>query len=171
VSKSAADLLARTYAVSYGLPVTITRCGNFYGGGDLNWNRIVPGTIRSVLRGQRPVIRSDGTYVRDYFYVEDGAAACTLLAEKMAGQPIVRGEGFNFSYGLQVTVLELVNRILSLMGSSLQPEIRNEATNEIRRQFLSAEKARCLLGWSPLFTLEQGLEKTIAWYKAFLAAV
>jgi CDP-glucose 4,6-dehydratase len=169
VSKSAADLIARTYAISYGLPVTITRCGNFYGGGDLNWNRIVPGTIRSILRGQQPIIRSDGEYIRDYFYVEDGAAACTLLAEKMAGQPSLNGEGFNFSYGIQVTVLELVRRILSLMGSNLQPQIRNEATNEIRKQFLSADKARKVLGWSPLFTLEQGLDRTIAWYKAFLA--
>jgi CDP-glucose 4,6-dehydratase len=171
VSKSAADLIARTYAVSYGLPVTITRCGNFYGGGDLNWNRIVPGTIRSILRGQRPVIRSDGEYVRDYFYVQDGAAACTLLAEKMAGQPALKGEGFNFSYGLQVTVLDLVRRLLALMGSTLEPEIRGEATNEIRKQFLSAEKARKVLGWAPLYTLEQGLDRTIAWYKAFLAAV
>jgi CDP-glucose 4,6-dehydratase len=170
VSKSAADLIARAYAVSYGLPVTITRCGNFYGGGDLNWNRIVPGTIRSVLRGQRPIIRSDGEYVRDYFYVEDGAAACTLLAEKLASQPALQGEAFNFSYGLRVTVLELVRRILSLMGSKLEPEIRNQATNEIRKQFLSADKARRLLGWSPLFTLEQGLDKTIAWYRAFLTA-
>ena len=150
VSKSAADLIARTYAVSYGLPVAITRCGNFFGGGDLNWNRIVPGTIRSVLRGQRPVIRSDGSYVRDYFYVEDGAAACLLLAERMAAQPTVRGEGFNFSYGNQVTVLELVCRILALMGSRLEPEIRNETTNEILKQSLSAEKARQVLGWSPI---------------------
>ncbi len=168
VSKSAADLIAKTYAVSYELPVAITRCGNFYGGGDLNWNRIVPGTIRSILRGLRPVIRSDGQYVRDYFYVEDGAAAYMLLAEKLAAYPELRGEGFNFSYGNQVTVLELTRRILALMGSDLEPEIRNEASNEIRKQFLNADKARQVLGWSPLFTLEQGLEKTIAWYKDFL---
>jgi CDP-glucose 4,6-dehydratase len=168
VSKSAADLIAKTYAVSFGLPVVITRCGNFYGGGDLNWNRIVPGTVRSVLRGQPPVIRSDGNYVRDYFYVEDGAAAYMLLAEKLAAHPGLRGEGFNFSYGNQVTVLELTRRILALMGSPLQAEVRNEATNEIRKQFLNAEKARRVLGWSPLFTLEQGLEKTIAWYRDFL---
>ena len=169
VSKSAADLIARTYAVSYQLPVTITRCGNFYGGGDLNWNRIVPGTIRSILRGQRPIIRSDGNYVRDYFYVEDGAAACLLLAEKVAAQAELRGEGFNFSYGNQVTVLELVRHILSLMESRLEPIVRNEASNEIRQQYLSADKARRALGWSPLFTLEQGLDRTIAWYRAFLA--
>ncbi len=168
VSKSAADLIAKTYAVSYGLPVAITRCGNFYGGGDLNWNRIVPGTIRSVLRGQPPVIRSDGNFVRDYFYVEDGAAAYMLLAEKLAAQPELAGEGFNFSYGNQLTVLELTRRILSLMGSDLEPDIRNEASNEIRKQFLNADKARKLLGWSPLFTLEQGLDKTIAWYKDFI---
>src|SRR6266403_1661024 len=97
VSKSCADLLAQSYAVTYGLPVAITRCGNFYGGGDLNWNRIVPGTIRSVLRGQRPVIRSDGQYVRDYFYVEDGAMVNMVLAEALARQPELRGQAFNFS--------------------------------------------------------------------------
>ena len=168
VSKSAADLIAKTYAVTYNLPVVITRCGNFYGGGDLNWNRIVPGTIRSILRFQPPVIRSDGNFVRDYFYVEDGAAAYMLLAEKLAAQPELTGEGFNFSYGNQLTVLELTRRILSLMGSGLEPDIRNEASNEIREQYLNADKARKLLGWSPLFTLEQGLNKTIAWYKNFI---
>lgn len=170
VSKSAADMIAHMYGVSYDLPVAITRCGNFYGGGDLNWNRIVPGTIRSVLRGQRPVIRSDGNFVRDYFYVEDGAAAYMLLAEQMAAHPELRGEAFNFSYGNQLTVLELTRRILSLMGSSLQPEIRDEASNEIRRQYLNADKARQKLGWSPIFTLEEGLNRTIAWYKEFLSA-
>ncbi len=169
VSKSAADLIARTYAVSYGLPVAITRCGNFYGAGDLNWNRIVPGTIRSILRGQRPLIRSDGEFVRDYFYVEDGAAAYMLLAEKLAEQPALAGEAFNFSYGSQLTVLELVRRILALMDCALQPDIRNEASNEIRKQFLNPAKARSRLGWAPLYTLEQGLENTIAWYRQFLA--
>ena len=170
VSKSCADLIAHTYAVTYGLPVAITRCGNFYGGGDLNWNRIVPGTIRSVLRGQRPVIRSDGQYVRDYFYVEDGAAAYMLLAEALAARPELRGEAFNFSNEIQITVLDLVQRILGLMGSDLLPEVRNEANNEIRHQYLSAEKARTVLGWAPLFTLEQGLARTIEWYRAFLAS-
>ena len=169
VSKSAADLIANTYAVSYGLPVVITRCGNCFGGGDLNWNRIVPGTIRSVLRGLPPVIRSDGNSVRDYFYVEDGAAAYMLLAEQLAKRPELHGEAFNFSYGSKTTVLELVSRILSLMGSQLEPEIQNEAVNEIRNQILNASKAKEKLGWKPLFTLEEGLRRTIAWYKEFLA--
>lgn len=167
VSKSCADLIAHTYAVTYGLPVAITRCGNFYGGGDLNWNRIVPGTIRSVLRGQRPIIRSDGNYVRDYFYVEDGAAAYMLLAERLAAQPELRGEAFNFSNELQVTVLELVQRILKLMNSDLKPDVRSEASNEIHHQCLSAAKARQILKWAPLFTLEQGLNLTIRWYQEF----
>lgn len=169
VSKSCADLIAHTYAVSYDLPVTITRCGNFYGGGDLHWNRIVPGTIRSIVRGERPVIRSDGNYVRDYFFVEDGAAAYLSLAEQMFMRPTLRGEAFNFSNELQITVRELVERILVLMDSDLEPDIRNEASNEIRHQYLSAAKARQVLNWAPLFTLDEGLRRTIAWYTAFFA--
>jgi CDP-glucose 4,6-dehydratase len=168
VSKSCADLIAQAYAKSYELPVAITRCGNFYGGGDLNWNRIVPGTIRSIVRNQRPVIRSDGKFVRDYFYADDGALANITLAEKLAEHPELRGEAFNFSNEQQITVLELVNRILSLMKSNLEPEIRNEATNEIRHQYLSAEKARRVLGWQPVFTLEEGMKQTIRWYEDFL---
>ncbi len=170
VSKSCADLIAHMYAVTYDLPVAITRCGNFYGGGDLNWNRIIPGTIRSVLRDQRPIIRSDGNYVRDYFYIEDGAAAYMLLAEKLADQPVLRGQAFNFSNETQITVLELVQHILALMGSDLQPDIRNEVSNEIRRQYLSAVKAHQMLGWTPHFTLDHGLELTIRWYREFLQA-
>ena len=169
VSKSCTDLISQTYAHTYGLPVTITRCGNFYGGGDLNWNRIVPGTVRAALRGERPVIRSDGQFVRDYFYVEDGAACYTLLAEKMGDAGNLKGEAYNFSNEIQVTVLELVERILKTMGSDLKPEVRNEASNEIRHQYLSAAKARGELGWAPLFTLDEGLERTIAWYRDFFS--
>jgi CDP-glucose 4,6-dehydratase len=168
VSKSCGDLIAHTYANTYGTPVAITRCGNFYGGGDLNWNRIVPGTIRSVLRGERPIIRSDGQFVRDYFYVEDGAAAYTLLAERLAADRTLAGQAFNFSNEIQVTVADLTRRILALMGSTLEPDIQNRAVHEIRHQYLSAEKARTRLEWRPLFTLEEGLERTVAWYRGFL---
>jgi CDP-glucose 4,6-dehydratase len=168
VSKSCADLIAQTYAHTYRMPVAVTRCGNFYGGGDLNWNRIVPGTIRSVLRGERPVIRSDGHFVRDYFYVEDGAGAYMLLAERLHQRPELTGQAFNFSIESEVTVLDLVNRILRAMGSDLKPVVLNEASNEIRRQFLSAAHARKTLDWAPLFTLDEGLARTIAWYGAFL---
>lgn len=170
VSKSCADLIAQMYAKTYGLPVAITRCGNFYGGGDLNWNRIVPGTIRSVLRNQRPVIRSDGAYVRDYFYIEDAAAAYMLLSERLAENPGLRGEAFNFSNEIQVTVLEMARRILALMDSDLEPDVRNETVNEIRHQYLSALKARQVLEWQPLFALDEGLVRTIQWYKSFLLA-
>lgn len=168
-SKSCADLVGQSFAHVYGVPVAITRCGNFYGGGDLNWNRIVPGTIRSILRGTPPVIRSDGLFVRDYIYAEDAVQAYLFLAEKLAAMPELRGEAFNFSNESQVTVVDLVQRISSMMGSKLAPDIRNEASNEIRHQYLSAEKARRVLGWTPQFTLDSGLERTIAWYREFLA--
>jgi CDP-glucose 4,6-dehydratase len=168
VSKSCADLISQTYAKTYDLPVAITRCGNFYGGGDLNWNRIIPGTIRSVLRGNAPVIRSNGKFVRDYFYVEDGVESYLLLAEKLANDPSLYGQAFNFSNEIQITVLELVEKILDLMGSNLKPEIRNEASNEILYQYLDASKAGKILGWEPLFTLNGALKQTIKWYQDFL---
>jgi CDP-glucose 4,6-dehydratase len=170
VSKSAGDLIAQSYAATYGLPVVITRCGNFYGGGDLNWSRIVPGTIRSVLRRRRPVIRSDGQFVRDYFYVEDGAAAYAFLAERMAADSAVVGEAFNFSYERPISVLDLTTLLLGLLHSDLEPDIRNQATNEIRCQYLSAAKARERLGWQPVFQLEDGLSRTIEWYRNFFSS-
>lgn len=171
VSKSCADLIAKSYAVSFGLPVVVTRCGNLYGPGDLNWNRIVPGTIRSILRGQRPVIRSDGSFSRDYFHVDDGVNSYLVLAEALANRRELAGEAFNFSNELQVTVLQLVQLILQLMDSDLQPDVRSEAANEIRHQYLSAAKARRVLGWQPLCTLEEGLRRTIPWYREYLREV
>jgi len=168
VSKSAGDLIAQSYAITYGLPVVITRCGNFYGGGDLNWSRIVPGTVRSAIRGKRPIIRSDGEFVRDYFYVEDGAAAYTLAAEKLAAERALAGEAFNFSNEQPINVIDLTRLILKLMRSELEPDIKNEASNEIKCQYLSAAKARERLGWKPLFQLEDGLTRTIDWYKKSL---
>jgi len=168
VSKSCADLIAHSYAHSYDLPVIITRCGNFYGGGDLNWNRIVPGTIRSILNGERPIIRSDGKFIRDYLYVEDGAAAYMLLAEKLAKDPSLKGEAFNVSNQQPITVVELVNKILLEMNSSLLPEVRNEVSNEIREQYLDASKVNSLLNWEPQFDLKTGIEETVRWYETFL---
>src|SRR5207253_413942 len=130
-------------------------------------NRIVPGTIRSVLRGQRPIIRSDGEYVRDYFYAEDGAAAYMLLAEQLERNPNIAGRAYNFSNQTQATVIDIAKKIVSLMGSNLELDVRNEATHEIRHQYLSATRARQELGWEPLFSLDEGLRKTIDWYQKF----
>ena len=166
VSKSCADLLCRAYFETYKLPVCVTRCGNFYGGGDLNFNRIVPGTIRSVSNNEPPVIRSDGTLIRDYFYIEDAVEAYLLLAEKMESEEI-HGEAFNFSNELQITVLEMVEKILEVMGSNLKPVILDEATHEIKHQYLSAKKANEMLGWESGYVLEEGLARTIGWYGEF----
>jgi CDP-glucose 4,6-dehydratase len=155
------------YAVTYGLPVAITRCGNFFGGGDLNWNRLFPGTIRSVLRGDAPVIRSDGSMIRDYFYIEDGALAYLALAEALHRRPELRGEAFNFSNELQLDVRAVVNRILQRIEAKLTPKILDEASNEIGHQWLSAEKARTVLGWSPSYSFDEGLDRTVAWYRSY----
>jgi CDP-glucose 4,6-dehydratase len=163
VSKSCADLISYTYFHTYGLPVCVTRCGNLFGPGDLNFNRIVPGTIRSVLRGERPLIRSDGSYIRDYFYVKDGALAYKHLAEKIY-ELDVSGESFNFSNEIQLTVLGLVEEILNIMESSLEPEILGKAPNEIKHQYLSAKKAHEVLKWYPRYRLEESLRETVDWY-------
>jgi CDP-glucose 4,6-dehydratase len=162
-SKACADLVTLSYFHTYRLPVAITRCGNLFGGGDLNFNRLIPGTIRSVLRGEAPIIRSDGQYVRDYFYVRDAAYAYLRLAERL--NQGLAGEPFNFGNETPVSVLEVVQQILSLMQrETLKPVILNEASNEIPRQYLDCSKARRLLDWAPQFGMEQGLRETIAWY-------
>ncbi|HII14822.1 MAG TPA: NAD-dependent epimerase/dehydratase family protein [Nanoarchaeota archaeon] len=169
VSKSCADLLAQSYHKTYGLPIGITRCGNFYGGGDLNFNRIVPGTIKSVIHNESPIIRSDGTYIRDYIYIKDAVKAYKLLAEHV-DKPHVKGNAFNFSYNNKLTVLEIVNAIIRLMDSGLKPKILNEATGEIKHQYLSSAKARAVLGWEPSYSVEEGLKETIEWYREFFAS-
>lgn len=168
VSKSCADLIARAFHSSYGVPVVVTRCGNLFGGGDLNWNRIVPGTIRAALRGERPVVRSDGTLVRDYFYVEDAVDAYLLLAEQAAARSLF-GEAFNFGTGAPVAVLDLVRRILAAAGrSDLEPDVRGENAGEIPAQWLDTAKSRRVLGWQPQFALGDALARTVDWYRAHL---
>lgn len=170
VSKSCTDLIAISYHHTYGLSVSVARCGNIYGGGDLNWSRIVPHTIRACLRGERPVIRSDGSFVRDYLYVKDVASAYLRLAEGMDDER-VPGEAFNFSPEQAVSVLDLVARIRRLMGrEDLVPEILGTARGEIHSQYLDAAKAKRVLGWAPRFGLDEGLAETIAWYRDFLGA-
>lgn len=168
VSKSCADLIARTYAHTYGLPVVVTRCANLYGGGDLNWSRIMPGTIRSVLRGERPIIRSDGLFKRDYMYVKDAVRGYMLAASRLH-DPAVHGEAFNFGLEKPITALEMVHHIINCSDHpELEPIVLNEAQNEIEEQYLAAEKAGRILGWEPLYDLDAGLKETIAWYRALL---
>ncbi|MBW3015148.1 GDP-mannose 4,6-dehydratase [Candidatus Woesearchaeota archaeon] len=166
VSKSCADLIGQTYHNTYGLPVGITRCGNLYGAGDLNFNRIVPGTIRSIIFNEAPIIRSDGTFLRDYFYLLDAVDAYVTLAEQLDNKSL-HGHAFNFSTNNPISVLDLVNKMISLCGSGIQPVILNEAKGEIKHQYLSSEKANKLLNWQPKHTLDQGLSDTISWYKQF----
>ncbi|GAK51707.1 NAD-dependent epimerase/dehydratase [Candidatus Moduliflexus flocculans] len=168
VSKSCADMLAQSYYFMYGLPVGIARCGNIYGGGDLNWSRIVPGTIRSFLKGEQPIIRSDGKFIRDYIYIKDICTAYIRLAEALA-DATYHGQAFNFSPAAPMSVLDMVYAIQRLMNCPhLLPDIRNYARNEIKHQYLSAEKAFRLLGWQPEFTIETGLRETITWYQEYL---
>jgi CDP-glucose 4,6-dehydratase len=168
VSKSCVDLISQTYATTYQLPVTITRFSNLYGGGDLNWNRLIPGTIRSVLRGKEPLIRSDGTFKRDYVYVEDAVAGYLTLAER-ADQLGICGEAFNFGLGRPVTALEVVQTIISVSEyPDLQPIILNEVQHEIRDEYLSPQKANSVLGWQPNESLASGLTRTMDWYRRYL---
>jgi CDP-glucose 4,6-dehydratase len=167
VSKTCADLIAHTFFNTYQLPVGITRCGNFYGGGDLNFNRIVPGTIRSVLHDQPLIIRSDGTPKRDYIYVKDAVHAYVTLAENIECLNL-SGEAFNFSGGNLLSVLDITNKILELMGKKDYPvKILNQSKGEIKDQYLSIEKAKKILNWSPIYSLEDGLRETIEWYRSF----
>lgn len=170
VSKASADLLAQAYAATYGLPVVISRCGNLYGGGDLHWSRIVPGTIRSVLEGTPPVIRSDGTHVRDFLYIEDAAAGMLAALQALRERSDLAGEAFNLSAEEPVAVRDLVGMILRLMGDSSEPIVLGTARNEIREQRVTAEKARAVLGWKAIVPLEEALARTIEWYREHLRA-
>jgi len=171
VSKSCADLITQAYHHTYGLPVTILRCGNIYGGGDLNWSRIVPYTIKCFLENQRPVIRSDGTYVRDYIYVKD-VSRCYMQAAEFVTSREVAGQAFNFSLEQPLTVLEIVKAIQKLMKRpNLKPDVQNTARGEIASQYLNTDKAQRVLNWRPQYSLEEGLRETVAWYRQYFSAV
>jgi len=168
VSKSCADLISLSYFETYGVPVAVTRCGNLYGGGDLNFNRLIPGTIRSALRGESPIIRSDGLFIRDYFYVKDAVSAYLRLAERTTSESLA-GEAFNFGNETPFSVVEVVDAILRIMGrESLESTILNQATAEIREQYLDCSKAKRVLEWEAAYSLESGLEETVAWYERWL---
>lgn len=170
-SKVCMERLARTYFTTYGLPVSITRCCNIYGGGDLNFSRIIPGTIKSVIFNQNPVIRSDGTPVRDFIYVEDAANSYVVLAENM-GKKDFDGEAFNFGSNAPINMLNLVKKIIKVSGrTDLKPDVQGtkKPDAEIDEQYLSSEKARKVLDWKPRFKLEDGLKKTIEWYEEYFS--
>lgn len=169
VSKACADMLTVSYHATWGVPAAITRCGNFFGPGDRNWDRLVPGTMRSLMKGERPVIRSDGSLVRDYLYVLDGALAYLRLAEAMLDDPALAGTAFNFSTETPMDVLDLLARIQRAVGTDLEPHILGEATSEIPAQHLSAARARKVLGWEPTWSIDDALVETAAWYRDELA--
>lgn len=167
-SKTCTDILAHCYGSTYGLPVAILRCANVYGPGDLNWDRLIPGTIRSALNGERPQVRSDGSPERDYIYLDDAVDAYLRAAVEL---PAIRGEAFNAGSGTPVSVLDVVERILAAAGApSLAPEIAAVASAEIDRQYLASDKAREQLGWKPNVDLDDGLARTVSWYRSFLGS-
>jgi CDP-glucose 4,6-dehydratase len=171
VSKTCADLIARAYHATFGLPVAVTRCANLYGGGDLNWNRIVPGTARSLIRGECPIIRSDGTLLRDYLYVRDAVHAYLTLAERLDSDE-VQGEAFNFGMDRPASVLEMVQAIISVSDQpDMDPVVLGDAPNEIPAQYMDSSKAHRILDWAPRFSLEEGLGETFDWYREFLGSV
>jgi CDP-glucose 4,6-dehydratase len=170
-SKACADVIAQSFAATFGLRVAVTRCGNFFGPGDGNWERLVPGTARSVIEGRRPIIRSDGTLTRDYLYVVDGALAYLRLAEAMAEDPGLAGQAFNFSAGRPLSVLDVVALVQAAAGTTFEPDVRATSTNEIAHQYLSPEKAERVLGWSPRYSLEEAMDLTVRAYREDLPAM
>lgn len=168
LSKSCADLISQGYASTYETPVAIARCGNVFGGGDLNWSRIVPGTIRSLLRGERPVLRSNGAPTRDYLHVDDVVDAYLLLCDR-ADQIDIRGHPFNFGTGTPCSATAIVDLLRRVCDrEDLKPVVLDTARSEIAAQFLDASRARLVLGWSPSIELESGLLRTVEWYAAYL---
>ncbi len=169
VSKTCADVLSQSYFHTYGVPLAIARSGNFYGGGDINFDRLVPGTMKSIMRDEPPIIRSDGKFVRDFFYIKDAVGAFLALAENVQ-KPEVRGQAFNFGTENRYAVLEIAEKLIALSGKKLKPKILNQASNEIRAQYLDCSKAKRLLNWKSSTSLDAGLKETFKWYADFFAS-
>jgi CDP-glucose 4,6-dehydratase len=169
VSKAATDMIARSYAVTYSLPVAVTRLANVYGGGDFNFSRIVPDTARALVRGDRPVIRSDGTPERDYIYAPDAVDAYLAIAASL-DEPAMHGRAWNAGAGQPYAVSEIVGRLIAASGRDLEPDVQGEGTphGEIDRQFLDSTRIREELGWEPRWELDDGLRETWAWYERHL---
>jgi len=169
VSKSCTDLLSQCYGTTYDLPVVIARCGNIFGGGDLNWSRIVPGTIASYIREEQPIVRSNGKFLRDYVYVEDAVDAYLSMAA-YATREEVRGEAFNFGPNCPLSVLEVIGIVAELMGvKNPSPIILDQAQHGIQDQYLDSAKANQVLGWSTKFTIHDGIRLTIDWYRNYFS--
>jgi CDP-glucose 4,6-dehydratase len=173
VSKAATDLVARSYWHTFGLPVAVTRFANLYGGGDLNRSRLIPEAIGAALAGRAPVIRSDGSPERDFLYVEDAVEAYLLLADALDSDDGARGQAFNAGGGAPHAVRDVVARICALAGTDVQPDVRGSGTpdGEIDRQYVDASKLRALTGWLPRVDLDEGLRRTIAWYREHPSAL
>ena len=168
VAKASLDLAAQSFGKVYGLPVAVTRCGNFFGPFDFNFTRLIPGVLQSLERQEAPVLRSDGKFTRDFLYIEDAAEAHLELAQQLSTDRGLHGEAFNFSYGIQVEVISIVRRIIALASSAIEPVTTDGVQAEIRHMELSSEKARRLLGWKPRIGFDEGLKRTVAWYQSFL---
>ena len=171
VSKACTDLIARSYAHAYGLPLAVTRLANVYGPGDLNWSRIVPDTARALVRGERPRVRSDGSAERDYIYIEDAVEAYLAVTASL-DRPELAGRAWNAGWGRPVSVLEVVRTLIDVSGVDVEPDIRGEGTpaGEIPRQYLDSSAIRAELGWEPRWELDRGLRATWDWYRAYLGS-
>jgi dTDP-glucose 4,6-dehydratase len=167
VAKASQDLAAQSFGKIYGLPVAVTRCGNYFGGYDFNFTRLIPGVCKSLASSKRPMLRSDGRFTRDFLYIEDAVDAQLLVAEALFGDPRIYGEAFNFSYGEQFEVIDIVRRLTKLAGQNLEPVIEGSTRAEIRDMRLSSKKAADVLGWRPRCGFDEGLRRTLQWYDTY----
>jgi len=167
-SKSCAEIIARSYFMTYNLPLAITRNANTYGPADMNLSRIIPDVITRLIKGKQPVIRSDGNPERDYMYIKDAVNAYLTLAENLHRKDVV-GQAFNFGTGKPISVLNLYKKIIRIMGKNVEPKILGQAKNEIDRQYLDSAKAKKILGWETNYTIDEGLKETIDWYKGYFS--